>query len=80
MPQKKTRCPSSSQKKYPGITTTPQHALAWGVTGRHVYPFNDLREHCLGDCWCRPVDDEGLIVHNSLDGRELYEDGSRKPS
>ncbi len=52
----------------------------WRVTGNHVYPFNDLREHSLTDCWCRPTDDDGVVVHNSLDGREFYERGERRPS
>lgn len=53
----------------------------------HVYPIGDLREHDTngrGKCWCRPsIEDAGseyLVVHNSLDGREMYEDGRRKPS
>jgi hypothetical protein len=53
---------------------------AWKADRNHVYPINDLREHSLSDCWCRPTDDDGVIVHNSLDGRELYERGDRKPS
>lgn len=67
-------------KKHHGISTTPPHPLAWAITGNHVYPINDLRKHTLRDCWCRPVDDEGVMVHSSLDGRELYENGERKPS
>lgn len=53
----------------------------------HVYPLNDLREHetKAADCWCTPnvdIDEYGsvLIVHNSLDGREKFETGERKPS
>jgi hypothetical protein len=53
---------------------------AWKVDGNHVYPINDLREHSLADCWCRPIDDDGIIGHNSLDGRELYECGERQMS
>ena len=45
----------------------------------HVYPVNDLREHVLDGvtCWCRPELDEecGLVIHNSMDRREEYEDG-----
>lgn len=47
----------------------------------HVYPLNDLREHEMSkECWCRPdVDeDDGVCVHNALDGREAYENGERK--
>jgi hypothetical protein len=54
--------------------------MPWKVVGNHVMPVNDLREHVKTGCWCRPTDDEGLIVHHSLDQRELYEYGERKPS
>jgi len=53
---------------------------AWKVQGNHVLPASDLRAHSLTDCWCRPVEDDGVIVHNSLDQRELYERGERKMS
>jgi hypothetical protein len=54
----------------------------------HVYPVNDLREHVIsgarGQCWCRPCfhcEPHGwVVVHNSLDGREAFEEGRRKPS
>jgi hypothetical protein len=50
----------------------------------HVYPENDLREHETNDhtsCWCKPtMDEDGVIVHNSMDGREAFETGERKPS
>ena len=55
-----------------------QDSLPWRVTGNHVYPAHDLREHSLTKCWCNPVDDDGIIVHNSLDGREHYETSERK--
>lgn len=43
----------------------------------HVYPIDDLKPHVLeGDyCWCQPVLEDDLIVHNSLDERESYEHG-----
>ena len=45
----------------------------------HVYPLDDLKEHEeTRDCWCCPgveeYDDRILIVHNSLDRWEEYED------
>ena len=49
----------------------------------HVYPINDLRPHNTENglnCWCNPIEDEGVIVHNSMDEREKYETGERKPS
>jgi len=44
----------------------------------HVLPVDDLREHCMKNCWCRPTEDEGVVVHNSVDGREFYERGERR--
>jgi hypothetical protein len=47
----------------------------------HVIPVNDLREHEEnedGSCWCNPrieQEENGLvIIHNSLDGKEILED------
>lgn len=54
--------------------------LPWKVQGLQVIPVDDLREHSLKNCWCEPRDEDGVIVHNTLDGRELYERGERKPS
>jgi hypothetical protein len=54
--------------------------MPWKVVGIQVIPVNDLREHSLADCWCQPFDDEGVLVHNSADGREFFERGERKPS
>jgi len=56
--------------------------MAW-----HVTPRNDLKDHVRdgGKCWCKPIHDltndgEDLWIHNSMDGRELYERGERKPT
>lgn len=49
----------------------------------HVVPIDDLREHSTDidkPCWCKPREDDGVMVHNSMDGREKYETGERKPS
>lgn len=44
--------------------------------GSHVIPIEDLKPHTLTRaCWCRPRDDENVIVHNSLDQREAIERG-----
>lgn len=49
---------------------------------QHVYPLNDLKEHQTDgrQCWCNPTIEECgyLIIHNSADGREDYENGIRK--
>ena len=48
----------------------------------HVVPVGDLREHDIVEpCWCHPTLDEeyNIWVHNSMDGREDYEAGRRKP-
>jgi hypothetical protein len=52
------------------------------MTTVHVLPVNDLREHVEGTlCWCRPrVEEEDggtVVIHNSMDGRELIERGER---
>lgn len=48
----------------------------------HVVPIGDLKEHeTTESCWCNPVPDDeepNVIVHNALDDRESYEDGTRK--
>ncbi len=47
----------------------------------HVLPINDLKDHEESEkCWCKPVVDEGVCVHNSMDQRELYEQGKRVKS
>ena len=45
----------------------------------HVYPLNDLRDHVTeGDgCWCQPTDEDGVLIHHSMDGREAFETGER---
>ena len=49
---------------------------------RIVYPVGDLMEHDLhngAECWCKPrIEDDGIFVHNSLDGREELERGLRQ--
>ncbi len=49
----------------------------------HIYPLNDLKDHLIEDgdkCWCNPEKDGDLIVHHSMDGREDYETGKRRPN
>lgn len=47
----------------------------------HVYPEGDFREHDTdhpeGECWCRPEHDDGMVIHNAMDGREKFEEGTR---
>ena len=47
----------------------------------HVIPVNDYREYITDkNCWCNPLEDEeepNIIIHNSMDQRELYETGQR---
>lgn len=52
----------------------------WKVDGTHVVPLDDLRPHVLVDCWCVPTDDEGVMVHHSMDQRERYERGEVRVS
>jgi len=43
----------------------------------HVMPVDDWKEHLDNEeCWCHPtasIDEEDVIIHNSLDGREVQE-------
>lgn len=51
------------------------------VDQSEIIPINDLRPHVEGfDCWCHPEEDDGLLIHNSMDGREDFEEGKRIPS
>lgn len=49
----------------------------------HVVPVDDLREHlCDLACWCKPRTEDGgvdtyVVVHNSMDRREEYEEGRK---
>ena len=55
------------------------HWMADG--GYQVSPIGDLSPHDDGfGCWCRPYDDDGICVHNSMDRRELKERGEVRPS
>ncbi len=53
--------------------------LILGMINRpHVMPLGDLREHIVDDlCWCGPTDDDGVMVHHSLDLREEFERGRK---
>ena len=45
----------------------------------HCYPINDTYEHQMSmKCPCMPIEDDGIVIHNSFDGREAYETGKRK--
>ena len=47
----------------------------------HIMPIGDLRDHSDDKkCWCNPVYDDGLYIHNAMDGREKFETGERKYS
>lgn len=41
----------------------------------HVIPLNDLKVHRESEnCFCLPaISADGIVVHNSLDGREFFE-------
>lgn len=46
----------------------------------HLMPVDDLREHeFTAACACKPeVDDDGMVIHNAFDERELIELGKRR--
>ena len=58
---------------------TMAKAKSWKVDGLSVYPLNDLREHDIEspDCWCNPFYEDDILVHNSMDEREQYEQGRK---
>ncbi len=40
----------------------------------HIIPIDDIKEHVsLPTCHCNPQLKDGVWVHNSFDGREVYE-------
>lgn len=50
-----------------------------GSGQRNICPTYDIGPHCLDEvCHCgAEMDEDGLLVHNALDGREDYEQGRR---
>lgn len=41
----------------------------------HVVPKDDHKPHDPAPtCWCKPTDDEGVMVHHALDRREHFEE------
>ena len=64
------RCIKCGDKDWMGGTCS--------VPDTHVLPVGDFKEHVESEnCWCRPSRDGEVIVHNSMDGRELIERGER---
>jgi hypothetical protein len=47
----------------------------------HIYPMNDTRDHHTSGvgCWCQPVIDAHLVIHNAADAREFFEGDSEGP-
>ena len=48
----------------------------------HVVPVGDLKDHITDDsqeCWCNPEYDDidCIVIHNSMDERETYEEGRK---
>lgn len=57
-------------------------AAGWMVlvcdSGTQVFPLDDLRPHLHDSpCWCDPTDDDGVLVHHSMDRREEFEEGRK---
>ncbi len=48
----------------------------------HILPNHDDKQHFIDDeCPCCPtINEDGNVVHESFDGRELFETGRRKLS
>jgi len=48
---------------------------------QHVIPLHDLHEHIPHECNCGcHMNEDGVYVHHSWDGREDFETGKRKVS
>lgn len=45
-----------------------------------VVPIDDLKTHFGEACWCEPFERDGVLIHNSADQREAFENGERLPS
>ena len=44
----------------------------------HVIPTNDIYSHTeSADCDCEPRVEEGVVIHNSYDRREIIEEANR---
>jgi hypothetical protein len=57
--------------------------IGWESDEHHVVPIDDLKPHSTDSdkpCWCNPTDWIDVLVHNSMDRRELYEMGILKLS
>lgn len=56
----------------------------WEVVDGHVLPIDDLKPHEVSPrCWCGPTPDDdapSVLVHHSMDKREEFEQGERKPT
>lgn len=48
-------------------------------TETHLVPIGDYCPHdCDSGCWCNPSEIQpGYFAHNSMDGREEYEEGRK---
>jgi hypothetical protein len=64
-----------------------EEPLSWQVIQSqgglcHVVPHRDLKPHAIArdwrNCWCGPTEDDGVIIHHSMDRREFYESGETK--
>lgn len=61
-----------------GVRSKQPHVVPKDDLKEHVHPFEDVY---VDTCPCSPViDEDGIIVHKSFDGREAFENGTRKVS
>jgi site-specific recombinase XerD len=74
----KVKPPFDPFPKEPICTTSSRIGASW--QGSDFGLVGDLRCHSIDECWCNPIDDEGVVAHNSMDQREQFERGERKPS
>ena len=61
------------------MRTAKIEEVGWHCTGTSVWPANDLREHDIDNdrCWCCPWYSDHILVHQSADRREEFEQGRK---
>jgi hypothetical protein len=60
------------------MTDNPTGWNVYEGSPREVAPVDDLKPHISGEkCWCTPFWEDEILIHNSMDGREKYEQGRK---
>jgi hypothetical protein len=51
--------------------------VIWDGKYEHVMPVGDIKPHSCVSCWCRPLLEDWVMIHSSMDKREHYESSVR---